>query len=474
MIGTKAIRWMVAVTTVLACMAAPWSEAASRLAVAPAPPPEKGGLASLYPGDEGIENDPRVLFVDDFETGTVEQIGTRWGSIRLKENIDLTTNVHAASPGERSIHIAENGHLFTHTKGVDTMYARFYVKFHEKTGYIHHFVHLVADRTPQPWPKGGAGETPPGDAKFSTGIEPTGRWGRFPPPGVWNFYTYWHEMQSKWGSVFHGKQELIQPGRWYCVEVLLKANSDPEKHDGVQAFWVDGELYGRFDGFRWRTTDKLKINSFWLLYYNTDQPARHNKDPRPESRVMEVWFDDVVIATEYIGPVVGRPRDGKKKATPSRSALLTPGLLIAEPGRPIYRQDFEQGSGNFQGGEVTAGGVDGSRAFAFGPQGASCWRAYSTPVKDSTGIRFKLKPAADVEDVQVLIWSKKNRDNCRYRIGGLKRDRWREVEFRAIEARVGWGMQGPSLEGDVLDNIKIIFQGAAADRLLLDDFEILE
>jgi len=76
------------------------------------------------------------------------------------------------------------------------MYARFYVKFHEQTGHIHHFVHLVADRTPTPWPKGGAGETPPGDAKFSTGIEPTGRWGKFPPPGVWNFYTYWHGPRS--------------------------------------------------------------------------------------------------------------------------------------------------------------------------------------------------------------------------------------------------------------------------------------
>lgn len=35
-------------------------------------------------------------------------------------------------------------------------------------------------------------------------------------------------------------------------------------------------------------------------------------------------------------------------------------------------------------------------------------------------------------------------------------------------------MDGPSLEGDVLDNIKLIFDGAAADRMMLDDFEIVE
>ncbi|MCX8038799.1 MAG: hypothetical protein N3D11_17465 [Candidatus Sumerlaeia bacterium] len=276
-----------------------------------------GGLAAQYPGDKGIARDPRVLFVEDFETGTVGEIGARWGNIEKPQNFSFSTDIHPASPGRRSIRIAQNGHLFTHTRGVDTLYARFYVKFHEKTGYIHHFVHLVADADPKPWPKGGAGERPAGDAKFSTGIEPTGRWGKFPPPGVWNFYTYWHEMQTKWGTVFNGKQEPIVPGRWYCVEAMLKANSAPDKADGEQAFWVDGELYGRFGGFRWRTTDKLKINTFWLLYYNTDQPAQHNKDPDPKSRVMEVWFDDIVVATDYIGPVSGPSGAGKSASVPA-------------------------------------------------------------------------------------------------------------------------------------------------------------
>jgi len=440
----------------------------------PAPGPEKGGLASLYPGDENIELDPRVLFVEDFETGTVAEIGARWGNVRKKENLTLSRDIHASSPGNKSLHISKNGHLYTHTKGVDTMFARFYVKFHRKTGYIHHFVHLVADRTPTPWPKGGAGQTPSGHAKFSTGIEPTGRWGKFPPPGVWNFYTYWHEMKTRWGSVFHGKQEPIQPGRWYCVEAVLKANSSPDRADGEQAFWVDGELYGRFKGFRWRTTDKLKINSFWLLFYNTDQPARHNRDPKPGSRVMEVWFDDIVIATEYVGPVRGKPERGKRIARPSRSALLTPGLLLPEPGKPVFAEGFEKGAGRFGGGQVASGGVGGSKALSFGPKGCWVWNAYSTPVGESTTLRFKLKPLCDARKVTVLVWSKKRKDNCRYYIGGLRRGEWRSVEFRAIECRVGWARRGPSLEGDVLDNIKLLFQGGPADRILLDDFQVCQ
>jgi len=75
--------------------------------------------------------------------------------------------------------------------------------------------------------------------------------------------------------------------------------------------------------------------------------------------------------------------------------------------------------------------------------------------------------------VTVLIWSKKHKDNCRYYVHGLQKGQWQDVEFQAIEARVGWGRNGPSLEGDVLDNIKLLYEGADDDRILLDDFEIL-
>ena len=131
--------------------------ASSPQASRPASGAVEAGIASRYPGDEGIERDPRVLFVEDFETGGPDEIGGRWGQIYRQENVSLSDDIHSNSPGYKSIHYKDNAYLYTHTKGVDTLYARFYVKFHEKTGYIHHFVHIVADRTPTPWPKGGAG-----------------------------------------------------------------------------------------------------------------------------------------------------------------------------------------------------------------------------------------------------------------------------------------------------------------------------
>jgi hypothetical protein len=56
-----------------------------------------------------------------------------------------------------------------------------------------------------------------------------------------------------------------------------------------------------FEGFRWRTSEELNINFFWLLHYVTEQAARQNQAaPGPVNRVL---FDHIVISTEYIGPL---------------------------------------------------------------------------------------------------------------------------------------------------------------------------
>jgi hypothetical protein len=79
------------------------------------------------------------------------------------------------------------------------------------------------------------------------------------------------------------------------MEMMVQANT-PGKADGRQAFWVDGRKVGDFEGIAWRSTADLKVNAFWLLSYITEHSAKTNK-------VNRVWFDDVVVATEYIGPI---------------------------------------------------------------------------------------------------------------------------------------------------------------------------
>jgi len=442
------------------------------------------GIAAQYPGDEGIERDPRVLFVEDFETGDVKEIGARWGNLKSPQNMDLPEELHANSPGKRSLHITpgpdgpkgscQGGHLYTHTRGVDTMHVRFYVKFHEKHGYMHHFVSLIADRSPTPWPKGWAGKRPPGDSHFLSNIEPWSRWGKDAPVGVWNFYSYWQEMKGDargnyWGNSFMPSESpAVERGRWICVEARVKANTAPDAADGEQAFWIDGKLSGEFKGIRWRSSDKVKLNSLWLIYDVDEGSARFNNDPDPGSRVYEVWFDDVVVATEYIGPVKGTPKGGKKAAAPSRSALLTGEIAPPSPGKVVFAERFDAGTGKFTGGEV----MDG--ALAFPPEGAQVWNAYSVTVGETTSVRFRMKPSADLDQVSVLIWSDKLKDNGRFYITGLKKGEWRTVEFRGVDIRTGWAVDGPSLDGCVMNNIKFLYEGAEDTRLVLDDFEVRE
>ena len=49
-----------------------------------------------------------------------------------------------------------------------------------------------------------------------------------------------------------------------------------------------------FEGFRWRSDERLKINFLWVLLYITKAPQDY---------VSKVWFDNIVVAKEYIGPL---------------------------------------------------------------------------------------------------------------------------------------------------------------------------
>lgn len=300
------------------------------------------GLASKYPGDRGLGADNAVLLFEDFDSPTVEAVLERWDEASNKDGkvLSLVDDVPsaAAGPERRSVQMEAHpgrdsgGHLYKRLpQGVDDVYVRFYVKFPEPANYIHHFVHVGGYQPATSYPQGGAGERPAGDERVTVGIEPFGRSGRVPPPGDWNFYTYWHEMKRSadgryWGNGLGPVEPARVPvGRWQCVELRLKLN-EPGRRDGVLALWLDGEpvmdihegvrrgpwtglgfqLVSEggepFEGFDFRTSADLKLNFVWLLHYVTETNQARNRVEDP-ARPSVVRFDQVVAATRYIGPI---------------------------------------------------------------------------------------------------------------------------------------------------------------------------
>ncbi len=266
--------------------------------------PSGPGLAATFPADAGLAGHPDVIFADDFESGP---LGEKWDDIRNEDGkvLSFADPGTAAPLGKRCLR-AES-HLGRDTGGgftrwfepADTVFIRFYTRFHEDCDYVHHFATLRANKGLQGKDKwsgfGGAGTKPQGDERFSTAIEPWGNHGQWPPPGRWNFYSYWPDMTKSGDGNYWGVPAAppIPRGRWICVEFMLKHNT-PGEADGEQAFWIDGTLQGHWTGIAWRKSPALKANALTLETYITDRWTKN--------AVNIVEFDNLAIARRYLGP----------------------------------------------------------------------------------------------------------------------------------------------------------------------------
>jgi hypothetical protein len=335
---------------------------ASSLTVPPAPTPAisegNTGLAAKYRGDVGIERDPDVVFVEDFE-GSVDDICSHWEQPDGKPIMSKSDEVPPGSGGKQSLLLTRvaggtngytgGGNFYRRLKndkggyGYDQLFFRFYMKFNKGHAPIHHYGAGFCGFNPStPWAQGGAGQRPKGNERWTTQVEP----GKF---DTWTFYTYWQNMGGSpprgqtWGNVFESDvpPRPVETEKWICLEVMVKMN-DIGDTNGEQAYWLDGKLsrkgdmitsyqgkgfpsVGRwthdrfypgettpgvawdyqqgktapipggkpFPGFAWRSVPELNINAIWLYRY---------MDP-PEPGTSKVWWDHVVVAKKYIGPL---------------------------------------------------------------------------------------------------------------------------------------------------------------------------
>jgi len=297
------------------------------VALLSAPLPEGDtGIASRHPGDAGIASDPAVLFHDDFEgASSVADLRLKWDAVYHDATTRIAqepANVHA---GARAVEfrVPQQGTELSNKIAKllaperDTVFLRYYSKFEagfDQVGSSHNggsisaHYHVNGQATP--------GVPANGTNKFLVDFENF----RFDPaetsPGKLNVYVYWPEQATNYGDhffpsgkvvpfsstrsgaatfgpTFVGRPDIIpELDRWYCFEFMVQANTVGQR-DGKIACWLDGRLIAEFPNLRFRDIDTLKIDRIGVGLHIGSNTIRENRK----------WYDDVVIATAYIGPM---------------------------------------------------------------------------------------------------------------------------------------------------------------------------
>ena len=299
------------------------------------------GIASRYPGDVNIENDPDVLYVEKFDDG-FSNILSRYDDKMNTAGMSLDTDVPPGSLDPSSLKMTSTtggvnngGHLFKHfTPGFDSIvYIRYYIKYPSlSNGYFHHEGVWFGGYNPgTDWPDPRAGTCGLGGNRLSIAYETV--WQDTKLPGM-DTYLYWGDMKSFDGGKTCYGNTMINEGRtgyknsalstapvnildqWMCVEVMIKLNNPVTASNGELRIWQNGKELGYwgkgfpnghwmkdkwynnpadppFEGFRWRTDANLKINWLWFEFF-------HDNPHAPSSYIK---FDNLVMATKYIGPI---------------------------------------------------------------------------------------------------------------------------------------------------------------------------
>jgi hypothetical protein len=281
------------------------------------------GIAANYPGDVGIESDPRVLFADDFESySDPDELWDRWDNVYQPGLVTFSQEPEHVYAGSQSLEFTiprQDEELSDAVDQVlaeeqDTLYLRYYSRFeppYDVVGSSHNgssiSAHYFIDGQATP------GVPADGTNKFLVNLEHWRGESETPSPGYLNVYVYHPEQRSQWGdhwfpsgvvlpnsseSYFFGDDfvprddVLPELDRFYCYEYMVKANT-PGERDGRIAIWVDGVLVADFGAVRLRDVPELRIDRFGLSFHIGSNSAGESKK----------WFDNVVAATSYIGPL---------------------------------------------------------------------------------------------------------------------------------------------------------------------------
>lgn len=292
------------------------------------PLPEGHGIASRYKMDKGISKDPDVVFHEDFESYkgdkiTREEMGD-WDN--FYNDLVITRDRQNVNSGKQSVQIT---HVVfpraigavKEVSGYDTLFLRFYLKFHPQFPGTHHAGMYIRGGLPGDLLANPTGTRPQGNDHFCATVDhlfPTHgaspKENNTPPGWIYN-YCYHMDQKDIYGDILlpsgslNGIEGLLGPSfvsrpnknpelnRWYCYEIMVQCNT-PGKRDGRVAIWVDGVLLCDHPNLRFRTVKEVKSRFITLSTYTSRKLDNAT-----------MWYDDIVAAKKYIGPINRRAEE---------------------------------------------------------------------------------------------------------------------------------------------------------------------
>ena len=278
----------------------------------PALPVGNTGIAASYPNDAGISANPGVVFADGFESYTsVSQLTSSGNYTNYYQGSNLAFDTSTVFGGTKSLRMRMpstgsevSNAVVKNISDRDTLFMRVYARYQPNYGGVnsaHNGIRMSGRY-------GGPGVRPNGSNFFLVNIENSR--GSEPDPGYTHAYVYHPEQDDAYGehwfpdgSTVNGSQSfgaffISRPkvnatrGVWICFEMMVQMNT-PGSRNGRVAAWQDGILIADWQNIRFRDVNTVKIDQIQLE--NGGQGSTQQNDK---------WYDNLVIATSYIGPTV--------------------------------------------------------------------------------------------------------------------------------------------------------------------------
>ncbi len=300
-------------------------------------------IANGYLNDIGIENNTDVVFTEMFEETSISNMITasNYNTSSVMSNFSFDASVPLGSVGTQSCKLTtiegttmnEDTYLFKRFPvGInDSVFVRYYIKYNNAHTFHHSGVWMGGNNPPTAWPNVNAGYKPAGNSAFHIGSEIRGATQNAQNNAQFGLYNYWMNMHQStqinpgtglgyyWGNDFLSPNPIatLDMTQWNCIEVMVKMNNPVSNNNGELALWINGvkiaqysqgnpsgtwndQIFnegpgGTFEGFQWRDDPALLFNYIWIKNYATLNASHLSPN--------DLWFDHIVVAKKYIGPI---------------------------------------------------------------------------------------------------------------------------------------------------------------------------